>query len=241
MENPGSLDISNYSNIKLRSLKEWTVTTLDHKPGLYILSDVFEPQADLEWMRCAMFEYCQPPNCTNNNPNGENKEVNFKDLRWATLGYDYNWTTKEYPETPRSPLPDEFVSIGKAVTEALGLSLLEADTAILNYYKLNSRLSPHVDRSEKALDKALVSISFGQSAIYLSGGLSPDDDVDAIMLHSGDLIVMSGEQRLVWHAVPRILKTRTFELGHKPNKQDVQFLNYINEHRINVTLRQTAL
>lgn len=98
-------------------------------------------------------------------------------------------------------------------------------------------------RSERALDKSLISISFGQSAIYLSGGLSANDDVDAIMLHSGDLMVMSGEQRLVWHAVPRILKTRTFKFedNHKPNKQDLQLLNYVNEHRINITLRQTAL
>ena len=217
------------------------MTTIDSKPGLYILTDLFEPKSHLEWMRWAILNYCKPPNCTNNNIHGEENEVNLKDLRWATLGFDYNWTTKEYPEVPRCPLPDEFFKVGKYVTQALGLPVLEADTAIVNYYKLNSRLSPHVDRSEKALDKPLISISFGQSAIYLSGGNSPDDDVDALLLHSGDLLVMSGSQRLVWHGVPRIFKSKTFEFGHRPSKEDLHVLNYVNDHRINVTLRRTAL
>lgn len=83
-------------------------------------------------------------------------------------------------------------------------------------------------------------MSFGQSAIYLSGGISPNEDVEAFMLNSGDLLVMSEDQRLVWHGVPKVIKTKNYDLPKK-TQEDLELLNYVNSHRINVTLRRTAL
>lgn len=49
--------------------------------------------------------------------------------------------------------------------------------------------------------------SFGQTAIFLIGGKTIDEEPTAIFLKSGDIAVMSRESRLSYHAVPRILKT----------------------------------
>lgn len=49
--------------------------------------------------------------------------------------------------------------------------------------------------------------SFGQHAIFLIGGKTKDEKPSAIFLKSGDIVVMSKESRLSYHAVPRILKT----------------------------------
>ena len=132
-----------------RDYHDWTVTTIDDRPGLFILHNIFKPDSHLQWIHKAISIYCRPPNFTNINQNGSiDADINFtlKKLRWATLGFDYDWTAKTYPETPRSPLPDEFEYVGDKITEALGLPMLKADTSIVNYYPMNTRLSPHVDR-----------------------------------------------------------------------------------------------
>ena len=51
-----------------------------------------------------------------------------------------------------------------------------------------------------------VSHSFGQDAIFLIGGQTKVMPPTAVLLHSGDICVMSGESRLAYHAVPRILR-----------------------------------
>uniref|UniRef100_A0A914PI05 Alpha-ketoglutarate-dependent dioxygenase AlkB-like domain-containing protein n=1 Tax=Panagrolaimus davidi TaxID=227884 RepID=A0A914PI05_9BILA len=60
----------------------------------------------------------------------------------------------------------------------------------------NTRLSPHVDRISN----------------INSGGISSNDEPIPIMLHSNDVLVMADSQRLVFYGVPRILKTRTFQI-----------------------------
>lgn len=62
-----------------------------------------------------------------------------------------------------------------------------------------------MDRSELDHSKPLLSFSFGQSAIFLLGGLKRDEAPTAMFMHSGDIMVMSGFSRLLNHAVPRVL------------------------------------
>ena len=47
--------------------------------------------------------------------------------------------------------------------------------------------------------------SFGQSAVFLVGGETKSVQPQAIVLHSGDVVVMSGASRLAYHGVPKIL------------------------------------
>lgn len=47
--------------------------------------------------------------------------------------------------------------------------------------------------------------SFGQSAIFLLGGKTRDQAPLAMYLRSGDIMIMAGDSRLAYHAVPRIL------------------------------------
>lgn len=99
--------------------------------------------------------------------------------------------------------------------------------------------------------------SFGQSAIFLLGGTCRQDPPTAMYMHSGDVMVMSGHSRLLYHAVPRILPVPP---GHtaiefegyslSPSLQDRTIVNlvseedwavcsrYIQNSRVNVTVRQ---
>uniref|UniRef100_A0A8R1E0F7 Fe2OG dioxygenase domain-containing protein n=1 Tax=Caenorhabditis japonica TaxID=281687 RepID=A0A8R1E0F7_CAEJA len=155
-----------------------------------------------------------------------------KSLRWTTLGIEYDWNTKEYPREGRE-LPEELVELGSVICDALKLGEMRPDAAIVNYYPPKSSLSPHVDRSERT-NAPLVSMSLGQSAVYLSGGKTLSEKPIPIWLRNGDILVMHGEQRLVYHAVPCIGagEGETFESTNKPLEQ------YLNTSRVNITIRQ---
>lgn len=71
---------------------------------------------------------------------------------------------------------------------------------------LQSTMGGHVDDAELDLSLPLVSLSLGLSAVFLFGGPTRDDPPEAIWLHSGDAIVVTGEARLCYHGVPRIME-----------------------------------
>ncbi|XP_058511575.1 nucleic acid dioxygenase ALKBH1 isoform X2 [Ochotona princeps] len=140
------------------------------------------------------------------------KEVNkrrprslLEKLRWVTLGYHYNWDSKKYSADHYTPFPSDLAFLSEQVAAACGFQGFRAEAGILNYYRLDSTLGIHVDRSELDHSKPLLSFSFGQSAIFLLGGRQREEMPTAMFMHSGDIMVMSGFSRLLNHAVPRVL------------------------------------
>ncbi len=55
------------------------------------------------------------------------------------------------------------------------------------------------------MDEPIVSVSLGCSAIFLIGGRTKETSPVAILLKSGDAVVMSGESRFCYHGVPVII------------------------------------
>merc|ERR1712173_322353 len=53
----------------------------------------------------------------------------------------------------------------------------------------------------------LLSLSFGLPAIFLCGGPTKNTKPTAVLLRSGDILVMTREARDKYHGVPRILDT----------------------------------
>lgn len=97
----------------------------------------------------------------------------------------------------------------------------------------------------------LVSISFGNAAVFLIGGQSKSVQPKALLLRSGDVVIMSGPSRLAYHAVPKIvpdldqLKRVTTYDATTPhhdlyvNDSDWNdYFNYIKLNRINLNIRQ---
>uniref|UniRef100_A0AC35UHK5 Fe2OG dioxygenase domain-containing protein n=1 Tax=Rhabditophanes sp. KR3021 TaxID=114890 RepID=A0AC35UHK5_9BILA len=216
------------------------LATIKSRPGFYLLQGFFSKEEQLKWMVNCLHSY--PENGSKNNVNCNSHEkltdvfkTHGKKLRWVTKGYDYDWTSKVYPDRMTSQFPEEFQKIGKLVCGLLKLGDFCGDTAIINYYPEKSTLSPHTDHSERNLGKPLVSLSFGQSAVFLLGGVEEECATEAILLNSSDIMVMSKECRLCYHAVPKILKTTKFDAN--PNVP-TDVLEYANNNRINITIRQ---
>jgi len=118
-------------------------------------------------------------------------------------------------------------------------STYEPDAGIVNYYQLRDTLMGHVDRSEVCATSPLVSISLGNAAIFLIGGKTRDEEPSAILLRSGDVVVMSGPGRRSYHGVPRVLEgTLPQYLAPCPGETWRNFGEYLQTARINVNVRQ---
>lgn len=255
----------------LRPSSTWNIFELRDHPGLVLIRNPFTSLGQRYWTVRCLRDYQKPPNRTNLSNIGKGVEdwwqqlqlTHPKDdhlklrnsLRWVTLGYHHNWDTKVYSNEDFTSFPadlDELVSTG--IAPVLGYKDFVCQAAIVNYYPQGSTLSGHTDHSELNLDAPLFSISFGQSAIFLIGGRHKSDPASPILIRSGDVLVMTRESRLCYHAVPRILHKSeetwndfTEENSHpsdilcnscKDSEQWEPFNMYLNDCRINLNVRQ---
>jgi len=126
-------------------------------------------------------------------------------LRWVTLGYHYDYNTKTYCDDNFTPFPPDLGALSQYFASIIGYGdNYKAEAAIVNYYHLDSTLSGHTDHSEDDLEAPLLSLSFGNDAVFLLGGETLDIEPTPIYLRSGDLVVLWKDARLAYHGVPRI-------------------------------------
>jgi DNA oxidative demethylase len=136
---------------------------------------------------------------------------------WNGKTYRYEPTRSDFDDLPAPPLPAEFRRLAGEVAASAGMSL-DPDLCILNYYDAEGRMGLHQDKDESAESIAaglpVVSISIGDTARFLFGGLKRRDPVEAMLLESGDAFVFGGPARLRYHGVSRIApNTAPPELG----------------------------
>jgi DNA alkylation damage repair protein AlkB len=127
---------------------------------------------------------------------------------WNGQTYTYEATRTDFDGQPAPPLPGGFRALAREIAAAVGMDV-EADLCILNYYADEGRMGLHQDKDESAASIAagvpVVSVSIGDTARFLFGGLKRRDPVDALPLESGDAFVFGGPARLRYHGVSRIL------------------------------------
>ncbi len=75
---------------------------------------------------------------------------------------------------------------------------------LINYYGEGARMGLHQDRDEADLRWPVVSVSLGDDALFRIGNLRRGGSTQSVWLHSGDVVVMGGEARLIHHGVDRI-------------------------------------
>jgi len=147
---------------------------------------------------------------------------------WNGKTYTYEPTRSDYDDLPAPPLPGAFRSLAEAIARSVGMPFAP-DLCILNYYDAEGRMGLHQDKDEGERSLAaglpVVSLSLGDTARFLFGGIRRKDRVEARLLESGDAFVFGGPARLRYHGVSRIVpSTAPRELGL--------------EGRFNLTFRQ---
>ncbi|KAF8894517.1 hypothetical protein BD779DRAFT_1797519 [Infundibulicybe gibba] len=187
-------------------------------------------------------------------------------LRWANIGWFYHWGTKQYDFTKgKGVIDDEIRDICKKAVNKIDWELIygnsdtvwsngmpewkawdetyEPDAGIVNFYQNKDTLMGHVDRSEVCATSPLVSISLGNAAVFLIGGLTRDVEPIPILLRSGDVVIMSGPTcRRAYHGVPRILEgtlpSHMNEAVDGLSSEWEPYRKYLQTTRININVRQ---
>ncbi|KFY29985.1 hypothetical protein V493_02179 [Pseudogymnoascus sp. VKM F-4281 (FW-2241)] len=158
-----------------------------------------------------------------------------KSLRWVTLGGQYDWTNKVYPDEAPPAFPADIKDLLEGIFPEM-----KAQAAIVNLYSPGDTLSLHRDVSEES-DNGLVSISLGCDCLFVVGlGRDPSDSI-VLHLRSGDALLMSRESRFAWHGVPKILPSScpTY-LASWPAEDDQyeEWRDWMKNKRINLNVRQ---
>ena len=136
---------------------------------------------------------------------------------WNGQTYKYEAARSDFDNLAAPPLPDAFARLARDMAHAAGM-MLDPDLCILNYYDAEGRMGLHQDKDEGeqsiAAGLPVVSVSLGDTARFLFGGLKRRDPVEARLLESGDAFVFGGPARLRYHGVSRIMPgTAPAELG----------------------------
>jgi alkylated DNA repair protein (DNA oxidative demethylase) len=127
---------------------------------------------------------------------------------WNPATYRYEASRVDHDNLPVAPVPDEWVALASRAAAAAGFEV-QPDIALMNFYDGDGRMGLHQDKDEGAESIAagapVVSISLGDTARFLFGGLKRRDPIEALMLQSGDLFVFGGDARLRYHGVSRVI------------------------------------
>jgi DNA alkylation damage repair protein AlkB len=150
---------------------------------------------------------------------------------WNGRTYRYEDSRTDFDRLPVPPLPDTFRALARECAVEAGMTL-DADLCILNDYGADGRMGLHQDKDETEASIAaglpVVSISLGDTARFLFGGLRRREPVASIDLRSGDVFVFGGPARLRYHGVSRLIPHTA------PAELDLQ-------GRFNLTFRQYDL
>lgn len=175
----------------------------------------------------------------------EDAKALMRRVRWATLGYPYDWTSKTYDfATDAAPFPADLAAWASLVAGRAGFADFRPEAGIVNVYQPGDTLTGHVDRSEENMDTPLISLSLGASCIFLLGGATRDDPVLPMLLASGDVVIMSGGSRTFYHGVPRILTAAkdgcpTPLAASSHDSDEIRdALELLGDARININIRQ---
>ncbi|RPI53059.1 MAG: alpha-ketoglutarate-dependent dioxygenase AlkB [Acidobacteria bacterium] len=126
---------------------------------------------------------------------------------WNARTYQYEATRADFDALPAPPIPADLRALAQEIAAAAGMAI-EPDVCLINYYDAEGRMGLHQDKDEGpesiAAGIPVVSVSIGDTARFLFGGLRRRDPIDAFALESGDAFVLGGPARLRYHGVSRI-------------------------------------
>lgn len=127
---------------------------------------------------------------------------------WNGLTYTYEDRRTDFDGLVVPEIPPRFVDLARAAADDAGFTM-HPDVCIMNYYPTDAKMGVHQDKDERpetiAAGIPIVSVTLGDAARFVIGGLTRRDPTRPLILRSGDVLVMGGPSRLRFHGVTRIL------------------------------------
>jgi alkylated DNA repair protein (DNA oxidative demethylase) len=193
---------------------------------------VFQRRLSLEtqrqlWAKCEELSRGPVPMYTPTVRGGRKMSVGMLCLgkHWNGMTYRYEECRSDYDGLAVPPIPPEFAEIARSAAADAGFQM-QPDLCIMNRYTSDAKMGVHQDKDERpetiAAGIPIVSVSLGDAARFVVGGLSRRDPTSPLMLRSGDMLVMGGPSRLRYHGVTRILPGTAPE-GTGPGRFNLTF------------------
>ena len=144
---------------------------------------------------------------------------------WNGLTYSYEDCRSDFDGLAVPAIPPRFADVAQRAAADAGFRM-QPDLCIMNFYSESARMGVHQDKDERpetiAAGIPIVSVSLGDAARFVVGGVSRREPTQPLMLRSGDVLVMGGESRLRYHGVTRILQGTAPE-GTGPGRFNLTF------------------
>ncbi len=196
--------------------------------GLYLLKSKLTKVIQQEILAAARAVVKQAPLFRPSMPNGQSfnySMTNCGDLGWVAdkSGYRYQQvhphTFKAFPDMPQA-----IKDLAIEIAQETGNNDFSPQSCLINLYRKGEKLGMHQDNTEENLSAPIISISLGDTGIFVLGGKLRTDDTRQYIVQSGDVIVMGGESRNYFHSFKGII----------PNTSNL----LKNGGRLNLTIRQ---
>jgi alkylated DNA repair protein (DNA oxidative demethylase) len=147
---------------------------------------------------------------------------------WNGMTYTYEDRRSDFDGLAVPAIPPRLADLARAAAAAAGFEM-RPDMCIMNYYAAGAKMGVHQDKDERpetiAAGIPIVSVSLGDAARFVFGGLTRRDPTTPLVLRSGDVLVMGGPSRLRFHGVTRILPGTAPE-GTGPGRFNLTFRQY---------------
>lgn len=144
---------------------------------------------------------------------------------WNALTYEYEDRRSDFDGLTVPAIPAPFAEIARTAARDAGFTM-HPDICVMNHYPVDAKMGVHQDRDERpetiAAGVPIVSVSLGDAARFVVGGVSRREPTRPVILRSGDVLVMGGPSRLRYHGVTRILPGTAPE-GTGPGRFNLTF------------------
>ena len=118
-----------------------------------------------------------------------------KKIRWANVGYQYDWNNRCYPKIENFKLPEHLENLCKRTktfsSKYFGkFDKYKAESVIINFYDKKDSMGGHLDDGEIDQESPIFSYNFGLSCVFLIGGTTKEIKPLAIKLDSGNIFYL---------------------------------------------------
>lgn len=119
---------------------------------------------------------------------------------WVSDRHGYRYAARHPGGGEWPPIPQRVLDIWRALVS----HDRDPDCCLINHYGPGARMGLHQDRDEADFSWPVLSVSLGDDALFRIGGTTRGGRTASVWLSSGDVVVLGGESRLVYHGVDRI-------------------------------------
>ncbi|ALI55769.1 alkylated DNA repair protein (DNA oxidative demethylase) [Celeribacter marinus] len=119
---------------------------------------------------------------------------------WVSDRHGYRYSETHPDGAPWPLIPERILNIWDTVAPLAR----KPECCLVNFYGEDAKMGMHQDRDESDFEQPVVSISLGDEALFRVGNATRGGKTESIWLQSGDVVVMSGAARLLYHGIDRV-------------------------------------